>query len=319
MEARKDVGNMISTIAAVLEAAQILGLFPALVNLQHLLASFTGNGGSKEVADFAEGRIREVKQELLQGSPDQEQSHVVTQDFCSKLLAMVNNSNIEMTGNIDPDMLVLGACTQNVFAGSDTTSITLTATLFNIITRPDVLQKLRCELDEAAGRGDLSDVPSFSEAQKLPYLQAVLKESLRLHPATGLPLWREVPEGGATLCGTWFPAGTNVGMNSWVAHRNLDVWGEDADEFRPERWLESTEEQLRKMNAVFMPFGLGSRTCIGKNISLLEISKLIPYLVRNFDVSAVEREGGKKELGTRCAWFVKQKEFLVSVDRRGTI
>lgn len=216
MEARKDVGNMISTIGGLLEASQITGLFPTLVTIQLIVAYLAGKGGSSEVADFTWGRIREAKQELLQGSPDQEEEGrhvVVARDFCSKLLAMTESDKTKKTGSLDPDLLVLGACTSNVFAGSDTTSITLTATLFNIITRP-----------------------------------------------------------GATICGTWFPAGTNVGINSWVAHRNLDVWGPDADEFRPERWLESSEEQLRRIHAMFMPFGLGSRTCLGKNISLLEIS-----------------------------------------------
>lgn len=108
----------------------------------------------------------------------------------------------------------------------------------------------------AEQKGELSDPPSFAETQKLPYLQAVLKECLRVHPTVGLPLWREVTAGGATIAGKSFPAGTNVGINSWVAHRNRDVWGPDADDFRPERWIESSEDQLREMNAMFMLFGL---------------------------------------------------------------
>lgn len=318
MEARSDDGNMISTIGSILEASQIMGLFPALLILQPVLVALGGKS-NKNITDFAEGCIKKAKEELVQCKPDQaeEESHGVTRDFCSKLLAMTEG-NARKVGKVDSDLLVAGACTQNIFAGSDTTSITLTATLFHIVTRPGVLQKLRAELDEAAGAGELSGVPKFSEVQQLPYLQAVLKESLRIHPATGLPLWREVPEGGAAICGTWFPAGTNVGINSWVAHRNMDVWGEDADEFRPERWIESTEEQLRDMNAMFMPFGMGSRTCLGKNVSLLEISKLIPYLVRNYDISVAGAKGGRRELRSRCAWFVKQNDFLVNIKERGS-
>lgn len=88
------------------------------------------------------------------------------------------------------------------------------------------------------------------------YLQAVIKEALRMHPATGLLLWRVVPEGGAELCGKFFPAGTAVGLNTWCAHYNEDVFGVDARLFRPERWIEAEKEggeKLRKMDAYYMP------------------------------------------------------------------
>lgn len=322
MESRKDIGNMISTIGLILEAQQLIGLFPPVLSLQIFLTSIFDGKGTNRVLAFAEERIKEAKQAVLHGhheNPDPEgRQDTAAPDFCSKLISLNESYGNDKKTGLEADILVIGACTQNVFAGSDTTSITLNAALFNIITRPEVLSTLRAELDEAGRRGELSDPPEFAEAQKLPYLQAVLKESLRLHPATGLPLWREVPAGGATLCGRYFPAGTSVGVNSWVAHRNRDTWGEDADEFRPERWINSNEDQLREMNAMFMPFGLGSRTCIGKNISLLEISKLIPLIVRKFDIvlSRPVEAGKKTELASRCTWFVKQKEFPVIIKKR---
>jgi cytochrome P450 len=88
----------------------------------------------------------------------------------------------------------------------------------------------------------------------------VIKESLRLHPGVGYPLERVVPKGGATLCGIDIPAGTVVGMHAWVIHHNRNVFGEDADEFRPERWLESGSGQLKKMERCFMSVsGFSSR------------------------------------------------------------
>ncbi|KAI0513308.1 cytochrome P450 [Xylaria bambusicola] len=86
--------------------------------------------------------------------------------------------------------------------------------------RRNSLQELRREIEEFRGRGLLSDSYSFKETQQMPYLQAVIKEALRMHPATGLPLERVVSEGGATICNHFFPAGTIVGINSWVAYRN---------------------------------------------------------------------------------------------------
>jgi len=90
----------------------------------------------------------------------------------------------------------------------------------------------------------------------MPYLQSVLKEALRMHPATGLPLWRVVPEGGLQLGEHWLPPGTNVGLNSWVAHYDKRVFGEDAHVFRPERWEEAKAlggERFKLMEANYMP------------------------------------------------------------------
>ena len=70
---------------------------------------------------------------------------------------------------------------------------------------------------------------------------------MRIHPATGFILERLVPAGGTTLCGTYLPENTVVGVNSWVIHRNKDVFGTDVDVFRPERWIEGSPEQIAEM------------------------------------------------------------------------
>ena len=196
----------------------------------------------------------------------------------TKLLdATVNDDKTEA------EIIVVGAAASNIFAGSDTTGISLTSVMFQLLKHPDKLHKLRQEIGDAERAGTISSSPiTFAESQKLPYLRAVVKEGLRLHPATGLPLWRQVPKNGAVICGQHFPAGVNVGINAWVAHRNESVFP-DAEAFLPERWIDSSKEQLSKMESYFMAFGMGSRTCLGKNISLLEMDKVVPELVRRFD------------------------------------
>lgn len=97
--------------------------------------------------------------------------------------------------------------TTNVAAGSDTTSISLTAVMFFLASTPEAFHKLRTEVLEAEQRGDIQDPITFEQAQKLPYLQNVIKEALRMHPATGLPMWRVVQEPGMTIAGTLFPPG----------------------------------------------------------------------------------------------------------------
>lgn len=79
-----------------------------------------------------------------------------------------------------------------------------------------------------------------------------MKEAMRLHPAVGFPLERFVPDGGATNCGQYLPGGTIVGMSAPVVHTNKEVWGDDADEFRPERWIDSDAEQLKLMDRSFL-------------------------------------------------------------------
>jgi cytochrome P450 len=222
-------------------------------------------------------------------------------------------------------------CLSNIIAGADTTAVSLSSILLHLLQYPQTLQRLRAELAEFEAKGECGNPNvSFKEAQNMPYLQAVIKEALRVHPATGLPLWRVVPPQGAEICGNHFKGGDIVGANSWVMHYNEDVWGSDAATFRPERWLDEPEEKLKAMERAYMPvrwtflncrgnitdafqFGLGARTCIGKNVSMLEMSKLIPQLVRRFDFELENRE---KPWTTANYWFVKQGDFNMRVKAR---
>lgn len=93
----------------------------------------------------------------------------------------------------------------NFGAGSDTTSIGLCAAIFFVCRYPVTFAKLRKELDEATKRGALSEPVTYKQALTLPYLQAVIKESLRCHPPAGLWMSRVVPAGGAEIAGHFFP------------------------------------------------------------------------------------------------------------------
>lgn len=79
-----------------------------------------------------------------------------------------------------------------------------------------------------------------------------MREAMRLHPAVSMSLERVVPAGGTTICDVTLPAGTVVGVNPAVVHYDTDIYGPDAANFRPERWLESSEEQLKAMNRSFL-------------------------------------------------------------------
>ncbi len=126
-------------------------------------------------------------------------------DFLSKLLRL-HADNPEKVTMSD----VFMTCMTNIGAGSDTTGISLSAVIYHLCKYPEVMRKLREEIDGLAEKGEISDPVTFAQAQRMPYLQAVLKEALRMHPATGLPLGRVVPEGGAVIAGRMFPAGVCI-------------------------------------------------------------------------------------------------------------
>lgn len=135
--------------------------------------------------------------------------------------------------------------------------------------------KLRAELDAA----DLAFPASFAETRDLPYLDAVIKEGLRIHPPVGNILERIVPSPGLALRdGRVIAPGTIVGMSQWVVSRAKEVYGDDADVFRPERWLredeetiESYEARLKMMKDGDLAFGGGNRICTGRHMATIEM------------------------------------------------
>lgn len=122
----------------------------------------------------------------------------------------------------------------------------------------------------------------------------------------------------------YFPGGAVVGINTWVAHHNKDVFGADADVFRPERWLVGDTTAMNRyyfpVSLPFPPwatnaddlskFGVGPRTCSGLNVAILELSKMVPQLVRKFNFELV------REPKVTNHWFVFQSGFKVKVTAR---
>ncbi|KAL8992099.1 MAG: hypothetical protein Q9169_007372, partial [Polycauliona sp. 2 TL-2023] len=130
----------------------------------------------------------------------------------------------------------------NVMAGADTTAIELRAVLWFLLKDPPRKEKLMQELLGAK----LSVPVSWKQSQQLPYLDACIKEALRLCPAIGHGPERKVPKAGLEMPdGYVLPEGTNVGMNAWVVNRQT-VFGEDPDEFVPERWLQQRDESVEQ-------------------------------------------------------------------------
>ncbi|KAI1851408.1 hypothetical protein JX265_000358 [Neoarthrinium moseri] len=314
----EDIGGVISALENHLTYATLVGIFPWLHPICHFVQNRLLGGergkGREYVLKFTLEQMAAFKAapKSMPSNVEIEQSETVVESFLSKF----QSKHSSEPGSFTQYHIQVG-CAANMVAGSDTTAISLTAILYYLLSHPASLEKLRKEVDSSFQDGKLSTKPTFKESQSMPYLQAVIKEALRMHPATGLPLERVVPPGGATIAGRFFPEGTVVGINSWVEHRNTHIFGPDAGTFRPERWLDADSDQLSLMNRHWMPFGLGSRTCIGRHISMLEITKLVPRILRDFDFAIVEPiDSSKGIFNTHNMWFVKPSDFQVRLGLR---
>ena len=161
------------------------------------------------------------------------------------------------------------------FAGSDTTATAIRATLLNIITNPLVYAKLQAEIDYAIARGVISSPVRNEEAvRELPYLQACLKEGLRIFPPITALRERVTPPQGDTINGYYIPGGVNIGLNMRGLLMNK-VFGPDPDVYRPERWVDRTPEDLKQMDRVQeLVFGYGFTRCLGIPIATMNLNKV---------------------------------------------
>ncbi|KAK8100231.1 hypothetical protein PG999_010605 [Apiospora kogelbergensis] len=191
---------------------------------------------------------------------------------------------------------VQAAATSNVSAGADTVTCALQSFIYHTIRHPTAWRRLQAEIDEAAanhhqqqqqGEEDISQdhpVFSFAEAQKLPYLQACIKESMRVCPPSTIGLQRVAPRGGITIGDRNFKAGTVLSYPAFGG-----AVGADAHDFVPERW-HMDEKKTAALDKYFIPFGLGYNSCVGQNLVRIELSKILPTIVRRYDISFVNPE-----------------------------
>lgn len=243
------------------------------------------------------------------------------QDFVSYLLAYQQANPALLT----PTAL-FGHTMVNVVVGADSTSVGLRACIYFLCRHPHSLVTLRNELD-ANNSNDHPPTPeslpiiTWTMAQKLPYLDAVIKESLRLHPPGSIQSERVVPAGGLRVGGVDIPPGTIVGMSGWLTQRDISIFGSDADTFRPERWLPGKGEtdldwqtRTKEMNRAMLVFGHGPRACIGQWLARFEMYKCVSALVQAFDMELVKPQ---EEWKIESIFFARQTNMDVRLRWRG--
>jgi len=202
-------------------------------------------------------------------------------DFLSALLALRNDADGEGGKLTDTDMkaLLLDLFT----AGTDTSSSTVEWAMTELIRHPHMMKKCQQELDSVVGR----DERRFKESdiQKLPYLQAVVKETFRLHPSTPLLLPRLAAE-ACEIEGYYIPKNARLLVNTWGMQRDPNVW-ERPLEFDPDRFVGSSLD-VRGTDFEAIPFGAGRRICAGVSMGIRMVQLMLASLIHSFDWSLPE-------------------------------
>ncbi|OJI99626.1 hypothetical protein ASPVEDRAFT_39027 [Aspergillus versicolor CBS 583.65] len=189
-----------------------------------------------------------------------------------------------------PDMngLVEEACSFLV-GGSDTTGLTLQAVVCLVLRNPDALRRLREELNAASGF--IRDDFDMQRVSKLPWLTAVIRESMRLYPATPGPLPREVPPEGIRVGRHFLPGGTIVSSSLLSLHYNPTLFP-DPERFKPQRWLGDAGAELVEW---WNPFSRGPRSCLGRQIAWHELTTFVALLFLRFDLELYRSDEGNLE------------------------
>nr|BBD34762.1 putative cytochrome P450 [Eschscholzia californica subsp. californica] len=199
-------------------------------------------------------------------------------DFMDVMLSVLDNNNTELSKYFDADTINKSTCLGMIAGGSDTPMVILVWALTLLVNNPHLLKKAQDELDIHVGR---ERQVQESDIKNLLYLQAVVKETLRLYsgPITGL---READE-DCVVAGYHIPAGTRLIVNTWKIHRDPRVWS-DPMEFQPERFLTTHKDMdVKGKNFELLPFATGRRSCPAMSLALQIVHLSLVRTIHAFD------------------------------------
>ncbi|KAJ6133407.1 Benzoate 4-monooxygenase cytochrome P450 [Penicillium samsonianum] len=304
----KDVGGMLATIIDFMRTSAPMTQSPFLDRIlrKNIIADILRQAfrptPSLSILSFVAQAIKE-KTQKLEAEPDKAPNNHSHTDFLTRYIQLQKgNPNI-------PAWAPTAWTFSNVIAGSDSVGTIMRTVLFNLLAYPNTMHKLRQELENA---NPSRPFPRYSEVRDLPYLDACVLEAARVHPPFALPFERVIPRGGLTVLGHYLPEGTVIGGNPYVVNRDPNTFGDDAEFWRPERWLEGDSAHKRHLEASMLTFGAGRRVCLGRHVGILEIKKLIPFLVLTYDMRLVDKEKFQVE----NSWFFIQRGFYAQIQKR---
>ncbi|KAL6192882.1 hypothetical protein ACLB2K_033968 [Fragaria x ananassa] len=194
-------------------------------------------------------------------------------DFVDVLLDLEKDQNLS-----DSDMVAV--LWEMIFRGTDTVAILLEWILARMVLHPEIQSKAQREIDSVVGS---SRPVSGSDIPNLPYLQAIVKESFRVHPPGPLLSWARIAIHDVYVGESFVPAGTTAMVNMWAITHDENVWSEP-EKFKPERFMESSEDvNIMGSDMRLAPFGSGRRVCPGKALGLATVQLWLAQLLQSFD------------------------------------
>ena len=221
-------------------------------------------------------------------------------DFMTPVLERNEGADAMSMSEIESTFAIL------IIAGSETVGTTLAGITNALIQNLDLLRRLTAEILTVFSAEDQITIASTRD---LAYLTAVINEGLRMCNPVPAGLPRVVPPGGDTVAGHWLPENTNVSVHPWTLYYSPALF-HDADTFRPERWLSPEQGRPAEFSndglSAVRPFGLGPRSCLGKNIGMAEMRLILARLIWTFELCPPQGKEGWKPVDWK-----KLKTFFV--------
>jgi cytochrome P450 len=242
--------------------APVIGPFLLSRKLARIRANF-------ETVDAVMGKIIGDRERRAGAAP---------KDLLDRLIAATDSElGFRMTDDEVRDEVII------VFlAGHETSALAATYVWYLLSLHPEAEAKLHAELESVLG----GRVPTYDELEKLTYTRMVIEEAMRLYPPAPALTGRVAREEDE-ICGRLIPKGTEIVILPWVVHRHRALW-DDPDRFDPERF--SREKSAARPRFAYLPFGGGSRICIGAQLALTEVSLLVATMAQRFRLKLVPRQ-----------------------------
>ncbi|KAK0643204.1 cytochrome P450 [Cercophora newfieldiana] len=277
LKQERDIGNFFQTLEAFLPVRAALGSLSFLPLINPLIEIFIAPSPQDK---FGLGRLEGIAQEKI-----------------DERLRQIKSGNKDVPNDILAAFIAKGLkgkdLSSEVFmtlvAASENPSTMLRMAIALLMVNPTAYARLNAEISSVPFSTPITD----AEARALPYLQAVLRETIRLYPVPA-EMYKQVGPAGDTVAGHYLPGGTWIGHNYRAMMRRRDIWGGDADIFRPERWIEAAEKEPQRFRmlcgVVDHAFGSGRFLCMGKAVGIMVLGKTVVELLRRFDFAAVDPE-----------------------------
>lgn len=228
---------------------------------------------SKAVDKILETIIDEHEQDASNGY------NKLHRDFVDVILSLKNDRSTheQLAQNIDRSS-TKAILLDMIFGSIDTSQITIEWIMSELIRHPLVMKRLQEEISNVVLHGEFVEESHLS---KLAYLDMVVKEGMRLHPAAPLLVHHESME-DIVIDGYHIQKQSRIIVNIWGIGRDPKIWSENVEEFLPERFIGSGID-LRGNNFQLLPFGSGRRICPGMHLGLINVKLVVAQLVHSFD------------------------------------